>query len=338
MHLNELSKELNLRAADLESALQARCPGLPERLSVGRCAARLSERSSYDHYERLPRAALRMFAAVQRRYGYSAVPTYLKSLLCTMMRASINNWLSEMPCEIQDALLLHYARVINDLATQPDDYYALRQPRQSLEKDLAICGNWAIPIGGAWLVEKRLILLPRARSPVYRSIDSNNRPEAVGSVLRKPFAFLQLERMVRRVRMRFGPEPGRIKTCFIVHTAERHMRYFNAKNHRQAYLNLGKLLSRNEEVDGVYRCSWFLDPSLETISPAIQFLRAVPLQGGACFWPVGPPWKRAFRDALDKSPARKRAHAEGRYMPWLYSFYWARTDFLKWAAESESEE
>jgi hypothetical protein len=260
------------------------------------------------------------------------MPTYFKAVLCMLMRATIKNQFSTMPSEIQDAMLLHYARVINDFETQPDDYYALHQPRKPLEKDLALCGGWAIPIGGAWLVEKRRIELPRAQHPQRPSSGSSNN---LAFEWRKRISLRRLRRLVGHTMMRLGYVPDKVRTCFVVHTVDRHIRFFNAKMHREAYFNLAKLVSLHDDVDGIYRSSWFLDPALETISSSLKFLRAIPLEGGAHFWPVGEPWPQAFRDALDKSPARKRAHAEGQYTPWIYSFFWSRSDITRWAADWE---
>jgi len=316
MDWTNVSETLRQEAVQFVAQLDGHAPGLTSRFPVAAFAALCTRRSLYDHYENLPRKVHTTIARMHRMYGRQTVSTYVKLVLCTLIQQAIEARAADVDSGVADSIILNYQRIMGDFASQSDDYYQLDRPRLPLEKDLAISSGRAIPIGGAWLVEKKTFEMPA--------------PHAVGSVAR--------EAMKRRpfysARIRLGLVSGQVRTCFVVHTIDRHLRFFNAAQHHAAYLNLAELVLRDRGIEGIYRASWFLDPALEVLSPGLQFLRQIPLEGGAEFQPTGPPWVGGFRDAVEKSATRKQAHADGRYEPWVYSMYWSREDLLRWAADT----
>ena len=70
----------------------------------------------------------------------------------------------------------------------------------------------------------------------------------------------------------------------------------------------------------------------EKISPGLVFLRRVPEENGAQLFKVGTSEDSA-RDALLRSPERKRLHEAGKYRPTVYLLAWARHDMLAWARQ-----
>jgi len=331
---DDLPVRLSETFAGLDAALTAHCGDLPSQLTVARFMQRLGERSRYDHYEDLPVRAQRMIVSVQQCYSPGARAAYLKAALCTLMQRTLAESFETMPAGIQEAWFTHFNRILDDFSTHADDYYALEQPRKPLEKDLALCGGWAIPIGGAWLVEQRILGLP-GEQPVPRSTGGETWPPSSRRMdALNRWSGRALQSYLARVRLRWGLSSAEVRHCYVVHTVERQLRHFSAQKHRLAYLNLADLADMHDQIEGVYRCSWFLDPALTSISPNLEFLQALPRQGGARFWPVGPPWERAFHDAIEKSPARKQAYAQGVYNPWLWSFYWSQEDLAAWAASN----
>ena len=90
MQLDELVEEVERRADVLAADLERRCPGLPSRLSVDAFAKRLQAPPPlFDHYEDMPRAALRLLAGIKKSYGATVLSVYLKGVLCALLRDAL---------------------------------------------------------------------------------------------------------------------------------------------------------------------------------------------------------------------------------------------------------
>jgi hypothetical protein len=82
----------------------------------------------------------------------------------------------------------------------------------------------------------------------------------------------------------------------------------------------------------VFGSAWFYDPALREISPRLAYLREVREAHGARNFRFGT-GPDVVADALERSPTRRRLHAEGRYVPAAHYLVWLRADLLRWAAE-----
>ena len=114
------------------------------------------------------------------------------------------------------------------------------------------------------------------------------------------------------------------------HWDRRLIRSFTPRGYDQCYLRIAELLALNPAIKGMMGFSWWFDPSLESISPNLTFLRSVPLDNGAQLFRMGTS-ADATQAALKLCAERRRLYATGDYLPTIYLLAWARKDMLDWA-------
>ena len=322
-------KELALR-----TRLEDSFPDLLRRAPVEGYVSVLEARDPYYQYEAFPPAVLRRVARIQSRYGREAVALYHKLGLCHLMiRALPRLDDHQLPSAFQSIYMSWFHRIIEDFDRQPDSYYDFDRPLWPLRKDVGVCSGRAIPIGEAWVVEKRLIarqnMVDKANAGRNKS-SSNLRKigalaEAFSEVLRK----LQLDeitRLVRRLGLRLR---GPLDTCYVIHTIERNIRDLGAEQMDIAYRNIASLLQENEHEWGVHRASWFLDPAVGEISPELDFLREVPVSNGAALYYGSICSADDTQKATMFSLVRTKLYREGNYRPASYFYFWPRESVIE---------
>jgi len=318
----------------LRTRLDRLFPGLLRRVPVDLYASKLETLDPYYQYEAFPPAVLRQMARIGSRYGQEAVALYHKMVLCHLMGRALTRLDGHhLPDPIQSICLSWFDRIIEDFDTQPDSYYDFDRPLWPLRKDISVCSGRAIPIGGAWVVETRLIarqsMISRADKRAGKSISHARRfsalMEAFSGTLRK----LQLDEIVRSIHRISLRLRGPLDTCYVIHTVERNIRDLGPEQMELAYRNIASLLQRNEDVWGVHRSSWFLDPIVSEISPDIGFLMNDPVSNGAELYCGG----RCSADDTQKatmfSPVRTRLYQEGKYRPASFFYFWPRTSVIE---------
>ncbi|MFC2169928.1 hypothetical protein ACFLRM_05120 [Acidobacteriota bacterium] len=274
---------------------------------------------------RLRRAAFK----IKEQFGIQAMAAYHKQVLLDLIDDVLTRPdLGEMPYPLKDLYYEWFEQVINTFSSQTDDYYSLEN--DEFLKDLAVCSLRATPVGGAWLV----LIEPR------RDHSSGSARER-GSPVRHRFLSYELvfRRWLRDVLSKLGlmdysqsilVRLGAYKFYYVIHTVNRYLPRFTQEEMNKAYVVIAKLLVRNPSLKGLYRRSWFLDPCLENITPDLGYLREVPRQNGARFFPeVTSPSE--INNALRMSAVRRRLHQEGQYEPRSYSYVWPRDNLLAWA-------
>lgn len=321
-------KELALR-----TRLDRSFSGLLRSAPVEFYVSKLETRDPYYQYEAFSPALLRRVARIQSRYGQEAVAMYHKLGLCHLMiRALPRLDDHHLPGAFQSIYMSWFHRIIEDFDRQPDSYYDFDRPLWPLRKDIGVCSGRAIPVGGAWVVETRLI----ARQAM---IDKANKRGAETAMARKSGALrdavsgtlrnLQLTalvRVIRRLSLRFQ---GPLDTCYVIHTIERNIRDLGPKQMKLAYRNIASLLRTNEQVWGVYRASWFLDPTVGEISPEMAFLMEDPVTNGAELYNGGSCSADDTQKATMFSPVRSRLYQEGKYCPASYFYFWPRASMIE---------
>ena len=223
-----------------------------------------------------------------------------------------------------------FHRIIEDFDRQPDSYYDFDRPLWPLRKDIGVCSGRAIPVGGAWVVETRLIA---------RQANKANKRGAETAVARKSGALMDalsrtlrnlrltaFIRVIRRLSLRFQ---GPLDTCYVIHTIERNIRDLGPEQMELAYRNIASLLRTNEQVWGVHRASWFLDPTVGEISPEMAFLREDPVTNGAELYNGGSCSADDTQKATMFSPVRSRLYQEGKYFPASYFYFWPRASLIE---------
>ena len=251
-------------------------------------------------YLQRARKLKRTFEQISSQYGTHAMSLYFKLALCRFISDSLERLShKKLPDEILHLYHEWFGWVLEDLSTQPDDYYDHRC--DSFVLDLMVCSLRSIPVGGAWIVETRRVGV---------------RPFFSGGV--KQF-FDYLHFVIFKAHG-FSP-------YFTTHTATRNLRHFNEREMNLSYLRIADLMKLNPRIRGFYRRSWLLDPKLEDISPQLGYLRKVPLQNGARLFAAGS-IKIDIKNALAVSLTRRRLYAEGKYLPTGYAYIWPRKEFL----------
>jgi hypothetical protein len=321
------------RILALRTEVDRSFPDLLRRVPVGSYVSMLQTMDPYYQYEAFPTAVLRDVAGIRSRYGQQAVALYHKIGLCHLMSNLLGSLDGcQTPAAIQEITMSWLHRIIEDFETQPDSYYDFDRPLWPLRKDIGVCSGRAIPVGGAWVVETRLI----ARQAM---INKANKRGAETAVARKSGALMDalsrtlrnlrlaaFIRVIRRLSLRFQ---GPLDTCYVIHTIERNIRDLGPEQMELAYRNIASLLRTNEQVWGVHRASWFLDPTVGEISPEMAFLREVPVTNGAELYNGGSCSADDTQKATMFSPVRSRLYQEGKYCPASYFYFWPRASLIE---------
>ena len=120
------------------------------------------------------------------------------------------------------------------------------------------------------------------------------------------------------------------------HLDRRLAREFNPKGYDAFYHRLAQLLATRPYLKGyVGAGAWYYDPAVSFISPELAYLIEVPIANGAEIFPLQRS-EVVTQDALRLSPARGKAHQEGRYTPLAHMLVWPRKSLMAWSAEHRS--
>jgi hypothetical protein len=123
---------------------------------------------------------------------------------------------------------------------------------------------------------------------------------------------------------------GGLGPLFRMHLDSRHLEDFNPTGRNRCFARIADLLEAMPEVRGLVGTSWFYDPQLEKISPNLQYLRTVPMEGGA-FLRIDGPGEIHTQRATARSQTRRRLYEEGRYSPVCATLVWPRKDLVSWS-------
>jgi len=295
---NQLQKEL----ASIDKDIISRYP-LSDYLNMIKSNMGFGKLLQFYRARKLRRA----YEQIKSQHGTHALALYLKLALCCFMSDSLELLKhKKLPDEIINLYHQWFEWILEDFSKQPDDYYDYRCI--SFVYDVMICSLRYIPIGGAWVVEIRKVGL---------------RPFFGGGV--KQF-FSYLYHIIFKAHG-FSPYAA-------THTAERTLSQFNEDEMNKVYLRIAGLMKLNPKIKGFYRCSWFLDPQLEQISPWLGYLRKIPEQNGVKLFPAGAT-KKDIGYAIAASRTRRRLYEEGKYLPTAHGYIWPRKEYLLFAAKDQ---
>ena len=324
---------------DEERALQERIedlfPGLLGTFPLEPYVSKLQKKDSLLQYEIFSSSIIKKLDLIKVEHGQSALAHYHKISLCRFMRDTLTRLDRDpLPAAIRQAYGLWFDRVTEDFHTQPDSYYDIDRPLWPLRKDIGICSGRSTPIGGAWVIERRLLahraMITRARR---RRATGNHEeiqgPTAFGKTLAVVLQPLRIYPAAQHVIRATRRSLGKHDMCYVIHTIERNIQGFNAEQMELAYRNLASLLERDTNVWGIYRSSWFLDPAVADISPNMAFLMQVPLDNGAELYDNGPCSRNDILKATLLSSERSRLHASGDYLPRNYFYFWPRARIIE---------
>lgn len=206
-----------------------------------------------------------------------------------------------LPKSIKDFYLKDFEMIIGEIDINPDDFY--EYPKDRFLKDLNICALKLIPIGPGVI---DLSAIPRSFLFKRGSIQFTKR---------LLFILLQV---------------GGFKPFYRTHLYSRGLAEFNEAGWDRAFLIIAELLKTYNRVKGVFRSAWFIDPKLQAISPRLAYLRErFEQNGGGIFYIGSTP--QDIKNAILKSPTRRRLYEEGKYTPTNYMAIWPRKQLINWA-------
>lgn len=128
---------------------------------------------------------------------------------------------------------------------------------------------------------------------------------------------------------------GGFKPYIQIHTHLSYLDEFNEDGWNECYRCCADLYPSQPALLGMFGASWFYDPALAAISPRLNYLRDVPLAGGAKHFFVEAGGE-SIDNATSTSPSRKKLYEEGQYMPKSYLIAWGRKQQMDWASRNPS--
>ncbi len=274
----------------------------------------------------------RNFIRIKHQYGDNAIELYLKLLLAAFISSTLESeQFSSLPEPIKELSRQWYEMVCSDFSNQPGSYYDHEKFAYCLA--LALCSLKALPIGGSWYIEEKRCrkssLLKSYYSNEERSPGNLPRRRKINVALKTLLVKLHLYE--RLVSILDNAQP--LQSYYFIHTIDRFLPRFSEENMAIAYMNIAELLEQNPQVAGIYRRSWFLDPALKEMTPALSYLWEVPTRNGANLFRIGPCDKVLIQKAIGMSPVRKKLYKSGKYIPTIYAYIWTRKDVIHWAQE-----
>jgi hypothetical protein len=282
---------------------------------------------------------VKIFDVIEKQHNAHALALYHKLSLSAFIINTLEKLdYRNVPEQIITLYNRWFERVYRDFSTQPDSYY--HHEKANFRKDLAVCRQKAIPVGGAWIVELSNIRTKYLQRNTWPNCE--NKATIDNKPLRKRIRIKDriwpllinshLDNRIVPIVMLILKRLGVYKSYYVIHTFDRYLLRFTNEHMNRAYLNISELLKIHSDVCGIYRTSWFLDPNLEDISPHLSFLWKVPQQNGARLFCTRNP-AAATKKAIRMSPIRKRLYEKGEYRPMYYAYVWPREKFLNWADE-----
>jgi hypothetical protein len=276
---------------------------LLKKFSLEKYIRSIELREPYQNYNQLNQNVSRLFRNIELLYGNQASTLYHKLGLVTFIDKFVKdkNKLN-LPYNVINLYERWFKRTLEDFSQQANSFY--NHNNDLFLKDLGVCSQRLIPVGGSWVVEisgigRRFLFTGGLR----QFIDGTN------------FALLKMRGF---------------KPFYQIHTDIRYTKYFNEENRRNCYLTIAELLKLNRKIKGMFAGSWLYDPQLEEVSPRLAYLRRKPLQNGAKTYRLGTN-EADITLATAKSPTRRRLFREGKYIPTAYLIIWPRRELLQWS-------
>ncbi len=298
--LTTIAEEARAHARGLSVALGR----LPEGVSFSGFIRDFAAVGSLDHYRHVPEAAQAMVHQLVAAQGDSASRAFLRGALGQGVAELIDSGrLEALPPRIVHHHAKHLKRIAAAIAADADWF--------SLDSDLFLkdCGLVTLRLyaGAAQLLD------PRCGIP--RSLVAKG---GIGAVPANLLKFVRL---------------GGFKPFVQIHTHLSNLDDFNEEGWNECYRCCADLYRVMPGVLGMFGSSWFYDPILADISPRLNYLRDIPVMGGAelLFVEKG---GGAIGNAIATSSSRRQLYEEGKYMPTSYMLAWGRQAQSDWATRN----
>lgn len=295
---------ISAEAKDYASRIAATLGRLPEGVAFSGFIRHYAVVGSLDHYRHVPDSAQAMVRKLAAAQGDEAARAFLRGALGQGIAELIDSGrLEALPPRIVHHHSKHLKRIAAAIAEDADWF--------SLDNDLFLkdCGLVTLRLYAA----AAQLLDPRCGIP--RSLATKG---GLGNLPGNLLKFMRL---------------GGFKPFLQIHTHLSNLDDFNEEGWNECYRCCADLYRVMPELRGMFGSSWFYDPALAQISPRLDYLRDIPVKGGAelFFYEKG---GSAIGNALATSSSRRQLYEEGKYMPTSYLLAWGRAAQTDWAARN----
>jgi hypothetical protein len=290
--------------ADIENSN----PGLFRRFPLNQYVRYLERYPGNAHYNDVSTEVNHYCQEIIQYSSSRTLETYHKLLLLHLISESeekLNR--KRITSEIKTLFQMNFSRIFSRLASadgEPTGFY--RYPNDKFCKDLSLCSLRLIPLGVVKVCP--------------------------GGISKRFFFRNGLRQFIRGLGLVFFLSKG-FQPFYQMH-ADAHdpdaMADFNPKGWTKMYRRMAELLKLNPHIKGMLGTTWFFDPKLSEISPRLAYLLNMVRENGGELFYLGPN-DHSTRDALFRSPTRRRLYKEGKYLPKSHMLVWPRTKLIRWA-------
>ncbi len=231
-------------------------------------------------------------------------------LLTSISKAEDRLESEELPTDVKALYRSNFARIITDIESNNTECYTYSHSR--FRKDLPTCTMRMIPVGARKIHMSRIPRVLLFTGGIKQLITASM---LVGFTLRGFSPFYAMHSDL--------DDPDL-------------MAEFNPAGFKRTLIRIAKIIEKDKRVKGVFGYSWFYDPQLANVSPNLAYLRNEFTDHGGESFRIGPS-AQAIKDAIQKSPTRRKLHKEGKYVPTDYVVIWPRNRLIEWANRLSNE-
>lgn len=298
----ELSQSIINQKQLVKGTLESTTPDILKRYPIHTIISSIQSYDTLEKYNYLDKGLITNLTAIQSHAGSQGFAFYHKYILLNLMERNQPGLEGDpLPESVQILIKNWYRRVIEEFDSNDDIYYSYEN--DAFLKDLGVCSQRLIPIGGAWVVE-------------------------VSGISRRFLIKLSLKDWL--CSFFFFLKMRGFRPFYQIHTVFNLTHRFTEKEREKGYYNIALLLKQNKQIRGMFASSWLYDPEVGKISPKLKYLVKTPMANGARCFLVGPS-QADTNGALFKSSTRRRLYAQGKYTPTAYIKIWPRQDLIHWA-------
>jgi len=274
---------------------------------LNQCAELLYKFPRVSSYSYRSKELNKFIYEIRRSSNESLSQLYNQLLLIFLIRDNIIKLdSSELPPNIKSLYHANFNRILDyiSLNKEPLDFYVFSNDK--FLKDLAVCAQRLIPAGFAKAHLAKFPLTSFLRHGMFQFIE-----------------------ILYYITFELGGVTPLYELHIDSHDPEL-MKEMNAEGLKRFFINMADLMKNNLDVKGMFGIAWFLDPSLTSISPRLQYIHQSIINSDGNIFRMGMS-DHSIKDALAKSQTRKKLYSEGKYSPKNHMSVWSRKKLIHWA-------
>ena len=274
---------------------------LPDGISVAGVIADFATVGDFDHYRHVPDPVRSALAQVEALGGRDALRLFLRAVLGQGIAELITSGRLEA---LPPRIVHHHSKQLRRIAAA-----------------IAEDADWFDIDSDLFLKDVGLVTL-RLYAAAAQLLDTR-------CGIPRSLLFRQGLAKIPAIALKFT-RLGGFKPYIQIHTHLSNLEDFNEEGRNECYRCCADLYRIRPDLLGMFGSSWFYDPVVEELSPRLDYLRRIPVLGGAelFFVEAG---GGAIGNAISTSPSRRKLYEEGKYMPTSYMLAWGRQQQMSWA-------